>query len=96
MADTRYLARPCSTTLLLFCTDTFQPNRCESCCLTSWALLAEHCTSAAESGAPWPYREQSEGEGGRSISSQHSPDMRGGGQAAGGIGCRYLEKTVSK
>lgn len=27
MPDTRYLASPCSTTLLLFCTDTFQPNR---------------------------------------------------------------------
>lgn len=36
MPDTHYLARPCSTTLLLFCTDTFQPSRCESCCLTPW------------------------------------------------------------
>lgn len=55
MPDIHCLASHCSTTLLLFCTDTFQPNRCDGRCLTTQALLAERHPSVAESvGRPGP------------------------------------------
>ena len=55
MPDTRYLASPCSTTLLLFCTDTFQPNRCEIQLSDLLGFVGRAwCFCCWECGVTWP------------------------------------------